>query len=596
MRGASEMRRLLAVGTAGGVLLLSSGCDLRGKSSEAAGEVAYTWTPPKVETVAGVPAAAIREAIGRHLAGERPEDITAELWTHVQRLYKEYGGSALWMETTGPNRARTGALLGALAEAHTDALDLEEYPLAALDSAIRAVRAANPPTAEQLASADVLLSSAYLALAEDLLSGQIDPASVSQDWHIEAQHERLDSAVVHSLRADRLATGIANMRPRGEDYEALRKSIGAMRERVAAGGWQPVPEGKPLKPGDRDDPARLTALRARLAAEGLLGGTRDSGLGTRSRAARDSSTADASSPESRVPSPAVYDRELAGAVAVYQARHAIGVDSILGDETVKSLNVPADYRLGQVAANLERHRWLPRSLGERYIYVNVPAFRLEAWDSTGKALEMKVIVGQEYEGKSTPVFSDRMETVVFRPYWNVTPDIQAKELAPKIAADPGYLARNNMEYYRDGGETRIRQRPGGKNSLGLVKFLFPNSFNIYLHDTPNRELFGKDVRAFSHGCIRVEKPAELAQWVLGWDAGKVQQAMQNGPDNASVKVPRKLPVYITYGTAYLRDGTLHFGNDLYHRDDTLVKATAAGAAPSSRVVQALEALGRIAKG
>ena len=129
-----------------------------------------------------------------------------------------------------------------------------------------------------------------------------------------------------------------------------------------------------------------------------------------------------------------------------------------------------------------------------------------------------------------------------------------------------------------------------------MKFLFPNDFNIYLHDTPNRELFDKDVRAFSHGCIRVEKPAELAQWVLGWDATEVQQAMAQGPDNSPVKLPRKLPVYITYGTAYLRDGVLYFGNDLYHRDDKLVQAAAQGAMPSGRVVQALQALGRIAKG
>jgi murein L,D-transpeptidase YcbB/YkuD len=205
-------------------------------------------------------------------------------------------------------------------------------------------------------------------------------------------------------------------------------------------------------------------------------------------------------------------------------------------------------------------------------------------------------VGQEYEDKATPVFSDSMETVVFRPYWNITPDIQAKEIEPKIAANPGYLEQENLEYYKEGGATRIRQKPGPKNSLGFVKFLFPNDFNIYLHDTPQRELFGKDVRAFSHGCIRVEKPTELAEWVLGWDAPRVQQAMQDGPDNTSVKLPRKIPVYITYGTAYMRDGQLYFGNDLYHRDDKLVQTVATGALPSARAVQALQALKRIATG
>jgi murein L,D-transpeptidase YcbB/YkuD len=290
----------------------------------------------------------------------------------------------------------------------------------------------------------------------------------------------------------------------------------------------------------------------------------------------------------------VFDDGLAAEIAQFQARHGINVDSALGKETLDALNVPVEYRLGQIAANLERHRWLPRQLGSRYIYVNVPAFHLTAYDNDQPALEMKVIVGQEYEDKATPVFSDSMETVVFRPYWNVTPDIQAKEIEPKLASDPGYLEENDMEYWNEGGNRRIRQRPGPKNSLGFVKFLFPNDFNIYLHDTPNHELFDKDVRAFSHGCIRVEKPAELAQWVLGWDAGRVEQAMREGKDNQATKLPKKIPVYIAYGTTYVRDGQLYFGNDLYHRDDQLVKAMAQGAVVSSSGVKAIEELRKIA--
>jgi murein L,D-transpeptidase YcbB/YkuD len=204
---------------------------------------------------------------------------------------------------------------------------------------------------------------------------------------------------------------------------------------------------------------------------------------------------------------------------------------------------------------------------------------------------MKVIVGQEYQDKATPVFADSMETVVFRPYWNVTPDIAAKEVFPKGAA---YMERENMETYRENGVLRVRQRPGPKNALGFVKFLFPNDFNIYLHDTPNHELFKQDVRAFSHGCIRVEKPAELAQWVLGWPADKVQQEMDNPPDNKSVKVPQKIPVYITYFTTYMNNGQLYFGNDLYNRDDKLVPIVMSGAMPSKEVVDAIQALRRIA--
>ena len=204
---------------------------------------------------------------------------------------------------------------------------------------------------------------------------------------------------------------------------------------------------------------------------------------------------------------------------------------------------------------------------------------------------MKVIVGQEYQDKATPVFADSMETVVFRPYWNVPPSIAAKEIFPKGS---GYIASENMEVYNDHGQTAVRQRPGPKNALGFVKFLFPNDFNIYLHDTPNHALFEKDVRAFSHGCIRVEKPTELAEWALGWPPEKVEQAMHDGPDDHGVKLPRKIPVYITYFTAYINDGQLYFGNDLYGRDDKLVAVVMSGAMPGKDIVDAVQALRRIA--
>jgi murein L,D-transpeptidase YcbB/YkuD len=259
----------------------------------------------------------------------------------------------------------------------------------------------------------------------------------------------------------------------------------------------------------------------------------------------------------------------------------------LGKETLDALNVPATFRLAQIAANLERYRWLPRMMGAKYLIVNVPAFRLEGFEDGRKTFESKVIVGAEYEGRATPVFSDRMEFVVFRPYWNVTDKIAEKELFPQFARS-GVPA--DYEFYRESGKTRIRQKPGPKNSLGLVKFMFPNDFNIYLHDTPQRRLFQRDVRGFSHGCIRVEKPAELAQWVLGWSEDKVEQAMQDGPNNRHVSLPTKIPVYIAYFTAYMRDGRLWFGNDLYGRDTELAQAIAPGAIPSPEAVRAVDAL------
>ena len=562
-----------------------------GESEIAEGDIGRDgWSPASLNEVEKIPIATVRSAVKERLGAKQPGTVGDEAWQHTKRLYARFQQSPLWFEKGGLDKDRVEALTQALLNATSDGLRIDDYPMSELARAVAIVRDADRPTAQQIAEADVLLTTAYVSLGEDLLVGQVDPKTIGQSWHIDARDDNVDSALVRTLVKSPLDKAIGAMRPSDEEYTALQKELVRYRELVARGGWKPIPAGKPLKRGQSDSPERIAALRARLEAEGIS----VPATGTTSAAPAQDAAASNGSRGSAASTGAVFDAGLAAAIAQFQAHHAINVDSALGKETLDALNVPVEYRLGQIAANLERHRWMPRALGTRYIYVNVPAFHLTAYDKGEPALEMKVIVGEEYEDRATPVFSDSMETVVFRPYWNVTPDIQAKEIEPKLASDPGYLAENDMEYWNDGGARRIRQRPGPKNSLGLVKFLFPNDFNIYLHDTPARELFDKDVRAFSHGCIRVEKPNELAQLVLGWDATRVEQGMQEGGDNRTVKLPKKIPVYIVYGTAYLRDGQLHFGNDLYHRDDQLVKAMAEGAVVSSRAVAAIEELKRIA--
>ena len=553
-------------------LALLAGC----KSSETAQagkpENSQTWAPAKLTSVNGVPATEIEARMKQKLNSERPAKIDDDQWGHTKRLYQIYGDNPLWLSSDGLHETRTKALTDAILAANTDGLKMDDYPLGALAQAIGTLKQTKNPTADQLATADVLLTASYVALGEDLMTGQIDPRTVQQAWHVNPEEEDVDSALVRNLRYEHLDRALATMRPTDDDYAGLSKELQRWRGIAAKGGWSAVPDaGGNVKPGGKTSPALLTALRARLAAEGIPVPV-DSGAQT----AMGSRT---------------YDNGLAGAVATFQQRHSINVDSALGKETIDALNVPASYRLGQIAANMERYRWLPRSFGKRYIFVNVPAFHLEAYDSSGKALEMKVIVGQEYENKATPVFADSMETVVFRPYWDVPPSIAAKEIFPK---GPGYLASENMEVYSQNGQRAVRQRPGPKNALGFVKFLFPNDFNIYLHDTPNHALFNKDVRAFSHGCIRLEKPAELAEWVLGWPADKVEQAMHDGPDDRGVKLPQKIPVYITYFTTYINNGQLYFGNDLYNRDDKLVPTVMSAAMPSKETVDAVQALRRIA--
>jgi L,D-transpeptidase YcbB len=556
-------------------------CTSNDSSKPAKTESAQTWSPDKLTSVRGVPATDIEALIQQKLNGPKLAQIDDDQWGHTKRLYKLYGNNPLWLTSEGLHQKRTKALTDAILAANTDGMRMDDYPIGALAQAIGALKQTKTPTADQLATADVLLTASYTSLGEDLLTGQIDPRTVvGQAWHVNPEEENIDSALVRNLRFEQLDRALATMRPTDDDYAALSKQLQNYRVLVSKGGWQNVPATDNVKPGANANPAVLAAVRNRLAAEGIVPA---SGANKASMLPSIQGTSAASLN--------VYDHDLAAAVALFQARHSIAVDSALGKETIDAMNVPAAYRLGEIAANMERYRWLPRNFGSRYIFVNVSAFRLEAYDSGQKSLDMKVIVGQEYEDKATPVFADSLETVVFRPYWEVPPTIAAKEIFPKGSA---YMASQNMETYEQGGQTHVRQRPGPKNALGYVKFLFPNDYNIYLHDTPNHELFEKDVRAFSHGCIRLEKPEQLAEWVLGWPADKVEQEMKNPPDNKAVKVPQKIPVYITYFTAYTNNGQLYFGNDLYNRDDKLVPIMMSAAFPKKAVVDAVQALRRIA--
>ncbi len=538
------------------------GCSFRGKKPK--------YKPGAAAKVLNVDMAAIPPAIAARVdSATKPDWVTKDGWSRVASLYKSYGNVPLWLEEGGA-KERATALLDAIRHAPDHGLDTSAYPLAALQRVVDAKRITDTASASTIADADVLLTSAYVAYASDMLIGQIDPKKVSQNWHTGTGVSERDSSVVRALQEGDMAEALAQMAPQDPDYAALVHAYARYREIAASGGWQPVTQGM-------GDSALLAAVHARHVPE-MSDSTKDS---SDARAALDSMT-DAASAKRSARSP------LAAELVRFQQHHGLPATGKLDKETLAALNIPVEARVEQLAANMERHRWLPRTLGTRYIYVNVPAFRLDAYDSGQKQLTMRVVVGAEYEGRTTPTFSDSMEMAVFRPYWNITPDIQRLEVGPKIANNPGYLAAQNMEYYKDGSATRIRQRPGEKNSLGLVKFLFPNDFNIYLHDTPAKSLFALDNRAASHGCIRLEKPAELAQWVLGWDATKVQDAMNAGPDNHTVRLPQKIPVYIVYFTAYLRDNELVFADDLYGRDDALEKQLA----PVARTAQVTQSAPR----
>ena len=473
----------------------------------------------------GVQTPDVRSAIRTLVdSGGVPAWVTPARWKIVRALYAIYDDAPLWIEEEGI-KERASALLSALEQAPDHALRTEAYPIDSLRRWVNAKRLDSGATAQAIANADVLLTAAYVGYASDMLIGQVDPTSVSQSWHIPARLSAVDSALVHTLQDSSMAEGLGLMAPQDSDYALLKTEYARYRGIAASGGWPRIEQGV-----SREE------LSSRLVAEGYDVSSKDS---------------------------------VFAVLAQWQSRHNLEPDGKIGRATFAALNVSAAERARQIASNMERHRWLPRALGQRYVYVNVPAFRLDAYDSGQRVLSMKVVVGAEYNGRSTPVFADSMRYVVFRPYWKPTTNIVRNEILPRLKTDKTYLARNDMEWGVENGERVLRQRPGPQNALGLVKFLFPNDFNIYLHDTNQKTLFARPVRAISHGCIRLEQPAKLAEYVLGWSADSVRASMEAGPNNRYVAVPTRVPVYIVYFTAYERDGQLYFAEDVYRRDEGL---------------------------
>jgi murein L,D-transpeptidase YcbB/YkuD len=296
----------------------------------------------------------------------------------------------------------------------------------------------------------------------------------------------------------------------------------------------------------------------------------------------------------------IYDGALVAAVKDFQTRHGLAADGRLGAQTVNQLNVPLSSRVEQIRLTLERWRWVPYEFSTPPIVVNIPEFRLRAFEGNGKiALQMNVIVGRAYRHE-TPVFERDMKYVVFRPYWNVPRSILRSEIMPAVRGDRGYIAKKNYEVITPqgvvvpsgeinddvlarlgAGNLMVRQKPGPSNALGLVKLMFPNEYSVYLHSTPSPQLFSQSRRDFSHGCIRVEHPAELAAWVLRnnseWSLDRVRAAMQSGKDNVQVNLTEPVPVLILYGTAVVDDqGRVHFFEDIYGFDAKLKKALVKG--------------------
>ncbi len=332
-----------------------------------------------------------------------------------------------------------------------------------------------------------------------------------------------------------------------EPYRLLKEKLAHYHNIVKNGGWPEVPTVKSLKKGDSS--ATVSLIKRRLQLSGDMAGNDTSRL---------------------------FTDTLDAAVRRYQQSMGYTPSGVVNAQLVKDMNVPARIRLEQILINMERMRWLPTEATGQMIMVNIPEFILHVYEGKQKAFSMNVVVGKE--GHNTVSFTGDLSTVVFSPYWNVPPSIVKNEILPAIDRNPGYLESQNMEQTgTEGGLPVIRQRPGPKNSLGRVKFLFPNSFNIYFHDTPAKSLFNRDKRAYSHGCIRLAEPEKMAQYLLRnnseWTPEKISAAM-SGTEEKHVKLSKPVPVIISYYTAWVDEGgLLNFRDDIYEHDKDLIAKT-----------------------
>jgi murein L,D-transpeptidase YcbB/YkuD len=459
-----------------------------------------------------------------------------------------------------------------LADATSHGLEPVEYDADRLAREVDRARGGGlDPTA--LAALDRRLTAAMERYLMDLHSGRIAPEQLPRGY-VEPKRAYFDAAVAlrTALAYNRLQEAAREAAPRFAQYERLREALAHYRTLAGHPAWQSSLPALP--PGPRNTPPKLEAgqpyagvgvLRERLIALGDL-------------------------PAATPPS-AIYDEALAAGVRAFQQRHGLTTDGVLGKATFAQLQVPPAARMRQLALMLERLRWTPLMQGPRMVVINIPEFTLRAYEVDGERIvvreTMKIVVGKAMNTR-TPMFAEQMRYIEFQPFWNVPPSIARGEVVPRLRRDPAYWDREGFEFVVGGtvvtelsaalldatvaGRARIRQRPGPKNALGDIKFVFPNNDNIYLHHTPAVSLFSRDRRDFSHGCIRIEQPVALALFVLQdrpeWSEARIRAAMSEG-DPMTLRLAGPIPVLIAYGTALVKEGRVHFYDDIYGQDRRL---------------------------
>ncbi|MGI9236845.1 MAG: L,D-transpeptidase family protein [Woeseiaceae bacterium] len=473
---------------------------------------------------------------------------------------------------TWTNPDQIGELLELVIASHDDGLQPEDYHAAEIERIDHELSRGVTPTPRQRAGIELLLTDSLLRLGYHQLFGRVDPSSLDPRWNFDRRPTGPDplQTLQDAIDSPSLSEFVDKLFVRGPLYLQLRVALKEYRQIEADGGWPSIPEGATLKVGMSDE--RVPVLAARLAITGDMGPQRSVGE--------------------------TYTEDLEGGVRAFQGRHGLETDGAIGPATLAALNVPVETRIDQLRINLERARWVMGGIKDDFIVVNVAGFRAYLVSDRKVTWETRVQVGRPYH--QTPVFRDEITYVVMNPTWTVPYSIASKEMLPRIQNDPDYFKSRTFDVRNRAGENvdpekidwsqlsrgnlpyTFVQRPGPRNALGRIKFIFPNKYAVYLHDTPSKSLFGRSERAFSHGCIRTQNPFDLAEILLkpkGWDRSRIDAQIES-LESKTVHLAEPLPVLLLYWTADVGpNGERHFYKDVYERDEKVFAALQAPFAP-----------------
>ena len=482
-------------------------------------------------------------------------------------FYTRRGFQPAW--ATDATLHTADSLVAAIHAARRDGLQTADYHLAQIEFLIGALKRDRflglPPDPDQLVDLDLLATDAFLVLGSHLLGGRVNPETLHAEWLAYNPKTDLAGILETALAARQIEAALDRLRPPHAGYADLKAALQRYRDIETLGGWPPLPDNMSAQAVDFGD--QIALLRQRLSVSGDLSLQEIQG-------------------EKR------YNKFLEEAVRRFQVRHGLPPTGRVDKQTLNELNVPAAVRIRQMELNLERWRWIPHEMGARHLLVNAADYRLTVVENGRPLWDMRVVVGRDY--RSTPVFSADLQYLEINPYWNVPQKIAVQDILPKVKQNPEYLIRKHFKVFEDwraganeidpltvdwskvtkrNFHFKLRKEPGPSNDLGRIKFMMPNRFAVYLHDTPNRKLFAKNYRSYSSGCIRLEKPLELAEYLLRddpkWTYQNILRAIDS-EENRIVRLKKAVPVHLLYWTAWVDpEGVVNFRNDIYKRDPRL---------------------------